>query len=609
MTIWELPRVIDFKDLTPEEDFYTCVHLTRKSGSRRCGNTNNKQDRQEARRLYLKIRFFLDNATPVQDLLQDFAKVALCKRIHRPNDGTDTPYLRMAQKWSNDVEKKQLAIQQLTEELAIEAVMSDADVLHEKVVDRSDGEGTQTSNANPTSPEFAPCNIILKVEQPSMAVTSGDDSALGKPTTLASEQNACRDTIDLPICEPRQPDSQSGAISIAPPQPLPKRITRSGTSTNLEKEYVPYCPYLSARTPTQIIQATNASVLSILNRPLTIMAKKSGRVYIFTRPDDPALLKTGFTTHSGEARVAAWGKDCCYAAKLEFVTEMMPHAWLVERLVQEHLKQYRRKERRCKWKDSCSKQHIEWYEIGVKEARRVIESWAGWIQKYRPWGSDDVLTPTWASLLNQYRIALKGPDCDKEMWDRFVRMEEPRKVVPVGRSAASKQDLNTSISSFTVHTTELKLSCKSPLPELQTTLPKRVHSDSSSAPSLSPSQPRSPSKPPRRSIRQTQLVDIQNLELGEFPTQRAAPRPTAREPRPDSPHLRLSFRRNLDARPRRHPAFLARDAINPLTNLFHLHSLPLHIHAVILGYVFYHVLDRIFAPHRFTYLLPRPTPN
>ncbi|KAF7510324.1 hypothetical protein GJ744_006820 [Endocarpon pusillum] len=481
MTILELPRIIDFKDLTPEEDFSTCVHLITKYGYRRCRNTNNRQDRQEARRLYLKIRFFLDNATPVQDLLLDFAKVALCKRIHRPNDGTETPYLRMAQKWSNDVEKKKLAIQQLTEELAIEAVMSDADVLLEKVVGRSDCEGTQTSSANPTSLEFAPSKIIVKVEQPSMAIKSEDDFALGKPTTLASGKHACRDTTDLPMRQPRQPDSQSGAISIAPPQPLPKRVTRSGTSINLEKEYVPYCPHLLARTPTQIIQATNASVLSILNRSLTIMAKKSGRVYIFTRPDDPALLKIGFTTHSGEARVAAWGEDCCYAAKLEFVTEMMPHAWLVERIVQEHLKQYRRKERRCKWKDSCSKQHIEWYEMGVEEARRVIESWAGWVQKYRPWGSDDVLTPTWASLLNQYRIALKGPDCDKEMWDRFVRMEEPRKVAPVGQSPASKQDLNTSISSFAVPTTELKLSCKSPLLGLQTTVPKRVHSDSPSS--------------------------------------------------------------------------------------------------------------------------------
>ncbi len=330
---------------------------------------------------------------------------------------------------------------------------------------------------------------------------SGSASVLGKPTTPTREENAYTRTTDLSICEPRQPEPRSGAVSIAPPQPLPKRVTRSGTSTNLEKEYVPYCPRLLACTPTQIIQETNNSVLSILNRSLTIMAKKSGRVYIFTRPDDPALVKIGFTTHSGEARVAAWGKDCCYAAKLEFVTEMMPHAWLLERIVQEQLKQYRRKERRCKWKASCSTQHIEWYEIGVKEARKVIESWAGWIQKYRPWGSDDVLTPTWAYLLNQYRMALKDADRDEEMWDRFVRMEAPRKAISIVRSQASKQNLNNSTSSFTVHTTELKASCKPQLPELQTTLPKRVHSDSSSAPSLSPSQPRSPSKPPRRSIR------------------------------------------------------------------------------------------------------------
>ncbi len=381
--------------------------------------------------------------------------------------------------------------------------MSDVDGLLEEVGDRSDRGGTQTSSANPITLDFGRSNIIPKVEQPSMTIASEDESVLGKPTIPTREENACTKTTEFSIFGPRRPDSQSGAVSIAPPQPLPKRVTRSGTSTNLENEYLPYCPRLLARTPTQIIQETNNSVLSILHRPLTTMAKKSGRVYIFTRPDDAALVKVGFTTRSGEVRVAAWGKDCCYAAKLEYVTDMMPHAWLVERVFQEQLKQYRRKERRCKWKASCSKQHIEWYEIGVKEARRVIEIWAGWIQKYRPWASDDVLTPTWACLLNQYRIALKGADCDKEMWDRFVRMEEPRKVMSVVRSPAFEQNPNKSTSSVSVHTTELKVSCKPQLPELQTMLPKRVHSDSSSAPSISPSEPSSPSKPPRRSIRRT----------------------------------------------------------------------------------------------------------
>lgn len=47
-----------------------------------------------------------------------------------------------------------------------------------------------------------------------------------------------------------------------------------------------------------------------------------------------------------------------------------------------------------------------------------------------------------------------------------------------------------------------------------------------------------------------------------------------------------------------------RDAINPLTSLLHLHTLPLHIHQLILSYIFYTYFNAFLAPRFSAYLLP-----
>lgn len=47
-----------------------------------------------------------------------------------------------------------------------------------------------------------------------------------------------------------------------------------------------------------------------------------------------------------------------------------------------------------------------------------------------------------------------------------------------------------------------------------------------------------------------------------------------------------------------------RDAITPLTNLLHLHTLPLNIHGVILSCLFYSAFNAFLAPLLSVYLLP-----
>jgi hypothetical protein len=417
-TVSESARIFSLYDLTPEEEFHHCVHLTAGSSPRRCGKRINKQDRERAKCLYLKIRSSLADATLMQDSLLAIAKLTLCNHVHRPRGETEVLYTRMVQKWSNDVDTKQAVI-------GCPSVPNAA-------TDRKDPPENSTISPGPNP---ATSKFIHREGLPFKATASGDDHSLDGLETLVQKKDFHRETTGVSLCGPRQrPYARYGANTMSPPQPLPKRVTRSGTFSQPDDEYQPYCPQLLTLTPSELIHCRNTSVLSLLARPLKPMAEKAGCVYIFTRPDDPSLVKIGFTKHSGQARVAAWGKECCYAARLEFATEMMPHAWQVERLVQEQLKQYRRKERRCKWKATCSKQHQEWYEISVKEARRVVEIWAGWIMKYRPWGADNALTPDWAQLLSRYRTALNGPDRDADLWDRWARMEEPREADPVVRS-------------------------------------------------------------------------------------------------------------------------------------------------------------------------------
>ena len=52
------------------------------------------------------------------------------------------------------------------------------------------------------------------------------------------------------------------------------------------------------------------------------------------------------------------------------------------------------------------------------------------------------------------------------------------------------------------------------------------------------------------------------------------------------------------------PASL-RDGLSPLTNVLHLHTLPLHIHQVLLSYVFYNIVNAVLSPRFSSYLFPR----
>ncbi len=440
-SVAESARVVGFDEFFPEEEFYKCVHLTTGHSVRRCRNSI-KQDSAKARCLYLKIRSSLVSGTSVQDLLSDLAKVTLCNHVHRPRDGTRALYSGIAQKWSNDIDPEKGALEDpAVERVVNEAVVQDAGLLLQNPVVLSARNGHQESSTILNDPSSAGSEILDEEELCSKVVTCEDDSLLDRPAVLVRRKAVDKEKTNPSHPGPRESGPRNKAIPASLPPPLPERVTRSGTFSYPDDEYWPFRPKLLNYTPSQLIHYTNTSLLSVLSGELKPQAKLDGYVYIFTRPDNPSLVKIGFAIHSGEARVARWGRNCCYEAHHEFDTGKMPHAWLVERLAQEELKQYRKIEQRCKWKAACSTKHQEWFELGVEEARMVVERWASWITKYQPWGPDHVLKPNWRALLDKYRRALNGPDRDTEMWERWARMEQPRALMPVLRSETSSLDV------------------------------------------------------------------------------------------------------------------------------------------------------------------------
>jgi T5orf172 domain len=516
----EPARVISFYDLTPEEDFHYCVHLITGPEPRRCRNTIDKEkDRPTARCLYRKILSSLPGGTSMQALLSDLAEVTLCRRVHRKRAGIEELYSRMVQKWSNDLETNNTAFDNPTvNQLGNETGTCEAHPLPDDAIVSFDHRNAQDNSMVIDDPHPAPYETRDGDEHPLKAAEPEDDSLCGSPTSLVNERVSQEGATDSRLSELRQPDTTNTTISVWQPHLQPRRVTRSGTSSFPEADFLPYCPKLLTLNPTELIHHTNTSLLALLSGRLKPTAKLHGYVYIFTRPDDPSLVKIGFTTCPSGRRVAAWGRSCCYAANMEFDTGLVPNAWLVEKLVHEELKQYRKIEQRCKWKAMCPTKHQEWFALGVQEAKRVVERWAGWIRKYRPWGPDHALTPEWLSLLDKYRVALKGPDRDIQMWERWARMEKPRTVVPVVQRPTPKQELeqhhsqptspnpttgDISPSSTTVQNQKSTPSQQPRPPKLNTQTPQSINTDSPSPPSPSPSQTPSPTTPLRRSTRRT----------------------------------------------------------------------------------------------------------
>jgi T5orf172 domain len=522
----EPAKVIHFHDLLPDEPFHHCVHFTEKSKSKskskRCGKILNSRDRSAARALFAEIQSSSVNDLTLRDSLLRLAKITLCNHVHRPTEGLEGLYIRIVNRWNKDFEKETAAHRHCPpEKIVAEVAQKEADPIFHSPAVLTDHYHFPEDDTKPYDSDsialYSPDEKKLRFE----ASKYGGGSSFNQASVLVSEEEIGRsDTESSPHVSSRRHSKPQGNPALLPAI-LSERVTRSGTITRFNMDYLPLFPELLDLSPSQLIHRTNQNLLSQISKPLTKTATKCGYVYIFTRRDEPTLVKIGYTKNSPEGRVAAWGRNCCFDAHSEFVTELTPHAFLIERLAQLEFAHCRMQEQQCKWKAMCPTKHSEWYRISVQEARRVIERWASWISKHQPWGPDHILRPKWRDALDKCRIDLKEPSSDKDMWEQFVKMVEPETVVPAVRSLSPPEEQleqhqpvstqspttrpnHTSPSPPTVHALTTKPSHTPPPPRPQTPPPRSlIRSSSPSSPPPSPFQTSSSPIPQPLSRRST----------------------------------------------------------------------------------------------------------
>jgi hypothetical protein len=76
-----------------------------------------------------------------------------------------------------------------------------------------------------------------------------------------------------------------------------------------------------------------------------------------------------------------WSEQCGhpieeYTKRINGPAMQLHHAYRVEKLVHDELKDYRMKEICCK---KCGKGHDEWFAVPQSHALKVIEKWSEWI--------------------------------------------------------------------------------------------------------------------------------------------------------------------------------------------------------------------------------------
>lgn len=487
--LYEPARVVDFQDLSPTEEFSTCIHLTKGSQPRRCRNQLSPRDSQKAKVCHSKIQCTLEDDMSLPDLLSQLAIVTLCNHAHRPKDGMDALADRMANKWGSDLGiGNQATIPSIVEEVTTNEIYLRAASVSETSSTSANAKERRRTSVKPGNQESSPSDLrvdnLLPNMPPKLDINPSRSARRVPSYDIPTEANGLHNH------ETSTFGSEPRANQLSRLRPLPGRAASPRSPTAPNAEYLLYPHKLQSYTKLQLTKYINQTLVGRLARPLTSTGKGDGYVYIFSRPGDEPLVKIGFTRNPPEGRVSQWGTKCFYASKREFATELIPHAWQLEKIVEIALARYRREEQQCKWNANCGKKHREWYEISVDQARKVIERWAAWITKYRPWGPDHALKPEWMSLLEKYRIASRSLDQHEGLWDSWLRMEGPRMLEPVIRIRQSQAQGEEEHPSTTV-----RFPTPRQYPEEQPPidLPRRTNSTSRS--SSSSSSPHTPQQP------------------------------------------------------------------------------------------------------------------
>ncbi|KAJ1323555.1 GIY-YIG nuclease family protein [Microdochium nivale] len=130
---------------------------------------------------------------------------------------------------------------------------------------------------------------------------------------------------------------------------------------------------------------------------------ESGRLYIYSRDEDPGFVKIGWTKHSTvQRRLDGLASDCGYTPKLLYASPReVPFAQRAETLVHYELAHERRVERVCR---QCRSSHQEWFEVDISRAVAVVKAWEVLMMLPDNKGLYDAgsgrLTDSWALILS-----------------------------------------------------------------------------------------------------------------------------------------------------------------------------------------------------------------
>ena len=100
--------------------------------------------------------------------------------------------------------------------------------------------------------------------------------------------------------------------------------------------------------------------------------------------------------------------QCYKNAKLLAFTDLIPHAYRVERLVHADLAKQRRKDE-C---NTCRTNHSEWFEVARDLAVQVVARWAAWLAS-QPYDQDSGrLSSIWEERLTHRLVVSLRPAVD-----------------------------------------------------------------------------------------------------------------------------------------------------------------------------------------------------
>ncbi|KAL8641762.1 MAG: hypothetical protein Q9226_008593 [Calogaya cf. arnoldii] len=111
--------------------------------------------------------------------------------------------------------------------------------------------------------------------------------------------------------------------------------------------------------------------------------QKEGYIYIYNLNGNFGHVKIGVTTLMPEERLRGWQRQCGHVPELLFPKNEkdlvpIPHVYRLGEIVHAQLRNYRKKELKCR---KCQKCHVEWFESSVQEAIDAVKRWSAWIRR------------------------------------------------------------------------------------------------------------------------------------------------------------------------------------------------------------------------------------